>query len=84
MANVTKVMRNVDHIWPNGTSVSLYNRTQRDGAYVANGLLLGTASVTAGALTFAGVPDDLAGLIAVGAGKSVATGAGKLSWAAAH
>ena len=84
MTLVTKTLRNIEHIWPSGTSVSLYARTMRDGAPAASGAAIATAAVTGGALVFSNVPDDVAGLVAVGAGKTVSTGAGKLSWASAH
>jgi hypothetical protein len=86
MANVTKIMRDCDSRWPSGTSVSLYRRVIRDGTYVADGTAVATASVAAGVLTLANVPDDGAGYIAIGAnGARALTGAGaKLSWAAAH
>ena len=87
MPNVTKVMRGIEHVFPAGTSVSLYRRVFRDGAWapdLSSGAVA-TATVTSGNLSFANVPDDSGrGYVAVGGGKTVACGAGKLSWAASH
>ena len=83
---MTKIMRDCDSRWPSGTSVSLYRRVMRDGAYVADGTAVATATVAAGLLTLANVPEDGAGYIAIGAnGARAMTGAGaRLSWAASH
>jgi hypothetical protein len=86
MANVTKSIRGIAHVFPVGTSVSIYRRTMRHGVWEETGSSLASAAVASdGSLSFSNVPDDQAGYVMVAAGTRVATGVtGATSWATRH